>query len=307
MPASSPLSDPGDAARMLPAGRKAELAAFVTELGQVTVARLAERFDVSMDTIRRDLDQLDTDGVLIRTHGGAVSLSAVPRPDTSLDVRARLQIAAKEAIGALAAGLVEDASSVMINAGTTTLALVRHLRDHRDLTIATNSLRLPAEISPRVFRDLYLFGGSVRLSAQATVGIVAFPVAAGESELDMHCDLALIGVGAVSAQSGYSTSNLSEAAMISAMAARASKVAVLADSSKFGRRLFAQIAELGRADYLVTEAAPPADLARALADAGVQVLLPDPSEPAAAPRPRQHDAVDPDDPDDLVDADGTGG
>ncbi|NTW39476.1 MAG: DeoR/GlpR transcriptional regulator [Cellulomonadaceae bacterium] len=274
MPATSPPNDSADLARRLPAGRKADLAAFVAEAGQVTVARLAERFDVSMDTIRRDLDQLDTDGVLIRTHGGAVSLSAVPRSDTGLDVRARLQTAAKETIGALAASLVEDGSSVMINAGTTTLALVRHLRDHRELTIATNSLRIPAEISPTVFRDLYVFGGGVRLSAQATVGMVGFPVAAGDSELAIHCDLALIGVGAVSEQSGYSTSNLSEAAMISAMVSRASKVAVLADSSKFGRRLFAQIAELGRADYLVTETAPPAGLARELEAQGVTVLLP---------------------------------
>ena len=131
-----------DGARRLPAGRKAELAAYVAEVGQVTVARLAKRFDVSADTIRRDLDQLDADGVLIRTHGGAVSLSAFPRPDTGLDVRARVQASAKDRIGALAAGLVPDGASLIVNAGTTTLAAARHLRDHRDLTIATNSLRI---------------------------------------------------------------------------------------------------------------------------------------------------------------------
>src|SRR3954471_20120213 len=104
-----------DGDRRLPAGRKADLAAFVGEVGQVTVANLAERFDVSPDTIRRDLDQLDADGVLIRTHGGAISLQAVPRPDTGLDVRLRLQTTAKDQIGALAAGLVEDGTALMIN------------------------------------------------------------------------------------------------------------------------------------------------------------------------------------------------
>src|SRR2546427_9488709 len=89
-----------------PASRQADLALFVSEKGQVTVTDLASRFDVSPDTIRRDLDQLDADGLLIRTHGGAVSLSAVPRADTGVDVRMRLQAHAKDRIGALAASLV---------------------------------------------------------------------------------------------------------------------------------------------------------------------------------------------------------
>ena len=260
-------------ARRLPAGRKAELAAYVAELGEVTVARLAERFDVSADTIRRDLDQLDSDGVLIRSHGGAISLSAAPRPDTGLDVRARMQASAKDTIGALAAGLIPDGASLLINAGTTTLALTRHLRDHRNLTIATNSLAIPAEIAPKVFRDLYVFGGVVRLSAQATVGPVTFPVMPG-GDADIHCDFALISVGAVSQDRGFSTSNAGEAAMMSEMMARADEVIMLTDSSKFGRRLFAQVAELGRADRLVTDAAPPGDLSEALRTAGVAVLTP---------------------------------
>lgn len=280
MPATPPGTDSVDAARRLPAGRKADLAAYVAEVGQVTVAQLADRFDVSADTIRRDLDQLDADGVLIRTHGGAVSLSAVPRPDTGLDVRVRLQAGAKEAIGAVAAGLVEDGSSLVMNAGTTTLALVRHLRDHRELTIATNNLRIPAEIAPQVYRDLYVFGGGVRASAQATVGPLSFRMAPSGAELDIRSDLALVAVGAVHPESGYSTSNLAEAAMMGEMMDRAARVAVLADSSKLGRRLFAQVAALGRADYLVTDAAPPPDLAAALDAAGVQVLTPDTPRPA---------------------------
>lgn len=273
MSATPTNAEAGTGARRLPAGRKAELAAHVFEAGEVTVAQLAERFDVSPDTIRRDLDQLDADGVLIRTHGGAVSPSALPRPDTGLDVRRRVQTQAKERIGALAATLVEDSAALMINAGTTTLALARHLRDHRDLTVATNSLQLPSEIAPQAFRDLYLFGGSVRLSAQATVGPVVFRSSITGGEVDVQCDLALIAVGAVSADRGFSTSNLAEAVMMREMMARAARVAILADSSKFGRRLFAQVADLGRADYLVTDATPPPDLLRALDVAGVSVMV----------------------------------
>ncbi len=275
MSSLSPSTPEGESRpRRLPAARKADLAGFVTERGEVTVAELAERLGVSIDTIRRDLDELDAEGVLVRTHGGAVSLAAIPRTDRGLDVRLHLQAAEKETIAALAAALVQDGSVVMINAGTTTLAVARALRNHKDLTIATNNLRIPAEISPKAFRDLYVFGGSVRSITQATTGPVSFQVAPGSAELDIRCDLALIAVGAVSSESGYSTSNLGDAAMMSAMMSRAAKVAILADSSKFERRFFAKVGDLNEADYLVTDAAPPPELAEALQAAGVEVVTP---------------------------------
>jgi DeoR family fructose operon transcriptional repressor len=258
--------------RRLPAGRKADLAAFVAESGQVTVAALSEHFGVSIDTVRRDLDQLDREGVLVRTHGGAVSVEG-PRTDRGLDVRLRMQIAEKEAIAKVAAGLVADGSVVMLNAGTTTLAVAHALRDHRELTIATNNLRIPAEISPKAIRDLYVFGGAVRTITQATTGPVAFTMTSGGPEVDIQCDLALIAVGAV-ASTGYSTSNLGDAAMMADMMQRAQHTAILADSTKMGRRLFAQVATLERADYLVTDREPAPELAEALAQAGVQVLTP---------------------------------
>lgn len=267
-------SDTANGGRRLPAGRKAELAAYVSGVGEVTVAQLAERFEVSADTIRRDLDRLDADGVLIRTHGGAISLSGFTKPDSELDVRVRLQAEAKERIGELAAGLVEDNTAIAINSGTTTLALARHLRGHRELTIATNNVRLPQEISPECVRDLYLIGGSVRFISQATVGPVVFGSAENPGDVHIRADLAFIAVGAASIEQGWSTSNLAEAAMMAGMIRRAAKVAVLADSSKFGRQLFARIGPLSDADYLVTERAPEGEFADALAAGGVQVITP---------------------------------
>lgn len=267
------MNSGADRARRLPAGRKADLLAFVGEAGQVTVADLAERFRVSIDTVRRDLDQLDRAGLLIRTHGGAVSIEDGPRTDRGLDVRLRMQTAEKERIATIAADLVEDGSVIMLNAGTTTLAVARALRKHRELTIATNNLRIPGEISPKVFRDLYVFGGAVRTVTQATTGPVVFAMNPGGADVDIQCDLALIAVGAVS-ESGYSTSNLGDAAMMSEMISRAGRTAILADSSKFGRRLFAQVASLEAADYLITDRAPEPELASALAAADVEVLTP---------------------------------
>lgn len=275
-------ADRDDSERQLPAGRKADLAAYVDSVGQVTVAKLAERFEVSADTIRRDLDQLDADGVLVRTHGGAVSIAANQRPDTDLVVRLRLNTAAKEVIGELAAELVDDDSVIIVNGGTTTLAVVRHLRNHRGLTIATNNLRVPAEISPKAFRDLYIFGGAVRSITQATTGPVTFQVGPGGTDVDIRSDLALLGVGAVSASGGYSTSNLGDAAMMAEMIDHAARVAILADSTKFDRRMFAQVAPLARADYLVTDTAPGPELTEALIDAGVKLVAPGSPDRAAS-------------------------
>jgi len=258
--------------RRLPAGRKADLAAYVEQVGEVTVGGLAEHFHVSIDTIRRDLDQLDREGVVIRTHGGAVSAEGQFK-DRALDVRLRLQTEEKEKIARLAAGMIDDGAVVMLNAGTTTLALARALRNHRDLTIATNNLRIPAEIAPSAFRDLYVFGGAVRAITQATTGPVAFMMTPGGPEVDIRCDLALIAVGAID-EAGFSTSNMGDANMMAEMIQRADRTAILADSSKFGRRLFAQVTTLDRADYLVTDAPPSSTFASALAQAEVEVVTP---------------------------------
>jgi DeoR family transcriptional regulator, fructose operon transcriptional repressor len=266
--------DTEDRQRHLPAGRKARLAAYVAETGQVTVGALAERFGVSIDTIRRDLDQLSAEGVLVRTYGGAVSLSTVSRVDRAVDVRLNLQEAEKEKIATLALSLVEDGSTIMINGGTTTLALARKLHNHRDLTVATNNLLVPPALAPAAIRDLYVFGGAVRLTTQATIGPISLRVA-GDTELDIRCDVAFIGVGAVSVDAGYSTSNLGEAAMMRAMMSRAARVAILADSSKFGRRLFAQVSELRSADFLITDTSPSPDLVDALAVNDVELITPE--------------------------------
>jgi DeoR family transcriptional regulator, fructose operon transcriptional repressor len=267
-------ADKQERQRRLPAGRKAQLAAYVAEAGQVTVGELAERFGVSIDTVRRDLDQLSADGVLVRTYGGAVSLSTAFRTDSAVDQRLALLEEEKEQIAVLAAELVQDGSTIMINGGTTTLALARNLRQHRDLTVATNNLLVPGALPPTAIRDVYIFGGAVRTLTLTTIGPVSFRANSG-AELDISCDLALIGVGAVSADAGYTTSNLAEAAMMQEMISRAARVAILADSSKFGRRLFAQVSELGSADYLITDSMPPSDLREALAANRVELITPE--------------------------------
>ncbi|WP_022867160.1 DeoR/GlpR family DNA-binding transcription regulator [Schaalia vaccimaxillae] len=257
----------------LPAGRKAAIIQQVNSLGQVTVATLAQNFNVSLDTIRRDLDQLDTDGALIRTHGGAMSTFAVPWHDTRIDDRLRLQPHQKKAIATLAADLVPDGAVLFINGGSTVLPLIHELANKRELIIATNNLRLASELNPDSCRDLYVFGGHVRVSGQVTIGPITFASSISGTENDIQADLAFIAVGAFD-EKGFSTSNLDEAAMLAQMAERAKHVVILADSSKAGRRLFASIGPLSLADYLITDTSPSPQLCENLRSANVTLLTP---------------------------------
>lgn len=241
----------------------------------MTVAELAAQFGVSTDTIRRDLDRLDSAGLVIRTHGGAVSPDSLPKPDTGLEVRRRVRADAKDVIGRLAAGLVRSGSTAIINSGTTTLAVARHLRDRHDLTIATNNLLLPGELPPECCRNLYMLGGTVKPNDWATIGRVAFVGPEAGADVAVRADLALIGVGGVTLDGGYCTSNIAEAAMMREMMGSANEVVVLVDSSKFSRQLFAHFAPLGTADYLVTDAMPDARYVTALSDHGVTLVTPE--------------------------------
>lgn len=261
----------------IPAGRRSRIADYVAEVGLVTVTSLANRFGISSDTVRRDLDLLASQGAVLRTRGGAMRLTG----SELVEMRKPDQFAAlaKTAVGALAASLVEDDMAIMLNAGLTTVALARNLVGCRGLTVVTNNLLVPPVLPAECCEFAYVLGGETRLSSHSTIGSVSRQLAG--SALDMTCDLALVSVGGVTLERGYSTDDLPEALMIHEMMQRASKVAVLADSTKIGRALFANIGDFGEADYFVTDLDIPADLAGQLAENDVTVLIARNDSPSA--------------------------
>lgn len=252
----------------LPAVRRDRIVGFVETTRQASVHEIAEQFEVSTDTVRRDLTALHKEGKVTRTRGGAVANSLLNSPDRELRIRQMLQEQEKARIGELAAPLIPNAAVVAFNGGTTTLAVARNLTEHRELTVATNNLSIPFEIPPHSVNNLYVFGGDVRFSSQVTVGFTSFPDV--EVPGMVHFDLAIIGVGGVTTE-GFSVSNLGEASMMRQMIRRSTTVVIVTDTTKFNRHQFALVAPLDSAHHLVTDSPPPPDVHEALEAAGVQL------------------------------------
>ena len=253
---------------VLPAKRHVELVQLIRARGQMTVNDLASHFAVSGDTVRRDLDLLADQGLLKRTHGGAVAMDNLVHQDSTFTQRMGTRVPAKRRIARAASRLIGDGETLLINGGSTTKFFAGELVERRNLTVVTNNLGLPSTLPADCFSNVYVLGGEYKADAQVTVGPVGF-VSAGSISVDS----AVIGVGGVTVKEGLTTTVLEECSMILAMICAARRTIVLADASKFGHSSFAHIAPLTRIEVLVTDEPPPADLAQALREARVEVIV----------------------------------
>jgi DeoR family fructose operon transcriptional repressor len=241
--------------------------------GRVSVVDLAERFDVTTETIRRDLDHLESSGALRRVHGGAVGSERASTREPSLAEREQRHGSAKAAIGrrALDALGPDFSGSVFLDAGTTTgavaSALVPRLAGAR-IEVVTHSLTLGHTLAGVPGASLSLVGGRVRGLTAAAVGADTVRAIGA-----LRPDVAFIGTNGVSAGFGLSTPDPDEAAVKRAIVQSARRVVVVADADKLGAELLVGFAPLSDVDVLVTDAAPDAELAAALADAEVEVWL----------------------------------
>ena len=234
--------------------------------GRVDVNALAEAFDVTAETIRRDLTGLERRGVLRRVHGGAIP---VERLSIELPVNERFDINAveKERIAKAALEQLPDGGSIIIDAGTTTVRFAEMLPLERSFTVVTHALPIAAMLAERTNLTLHLVGGQVRPGTLAAVGSWA------ERDLAaVFADVAFVGTNGVSAARGLTTPDLAEAAVKNALIRSARRTVVLADHSKFGRDEFAQVAELTDIDTIITDSEVDADMAREIEDEGPEVI-----------------------------------
>jgi len=249
--------------------RQQAIASLVMSQGRASVAELAQAYDVTTETVRRDLAVLDKAGVLRRVHGGAVPVRALHLVEPGVGERETTRSEHKDAIAAAATEFFPlGGASVLMDAGTTTARIAAQLPADRDLVVVTNSVPIAARLAGMPSVSLQLLGGRVRGLTQAAVGEHTLRV------LDtLRVDIAFIGTNAVSVRHGLSTPDSDEAAVKRAMVRAANYVVVAADSSKIGREDLVSFAPISSVDTLITDSEITAADREQLIESGVEVVV----------------------------------
>jgi len=244
--------------------------------GECSVGLLARQCGVSDMTIRRDLALLARHGKVLRTHGGATVGEKVLFEFQFLQ-RSQVNESAKQGIARAASRVVQDGQSVLMDSGTTTLALAAQLRARRNLTVITTSLPVAATLQHAAGVKVLLLGGFVRHDSPDLVGALT------EGNLEtLQADLAFIGADGIDLKGGIYNQSPEVARMLGKMAAAAGSVYVVADSSKVGRTALVRFGHLARWGGLITDARLTRTQAAALRRAGVKLTLA-PSKPEDSP------------------------
>ena len=258
--------------------RQSEILNIARAFGRVMVDDLARRFEVSAQTIRKDLNDLCDQRSLTRIHGGAIIASGVE----NLAYEARRFVAAEEkkAIGAAAAAQIPNGCSLFINIGTTTEEVASALTSHEDLLVITNNLNVAMLLyrHPRI--EVIVAGGAVRRADGAVIGSTAISLIG-----QFKVDYAIIGASAIDEEGALLDFDYREVQAAQAIIANARSVMLVADSTKLRRSAPVRIAHLSQIQTFVTDAALPAGIASICQHRGIEVI-------EAMPKP----AVDIDEP-----------
>ncbi len=233
----------------------------------VRISELAQRFNVSTETVRRDFDALSGDGLISRAHGGASAPAQGHYP--SLDERTSARLEQRERIGMRAATLIQEGETVMIDSGSTTIEMARALAYlGTDCTVITNSIPVAMTLGHGTVQIL-LCSGEYLATESATIGTETL-----EFLSRFNVDRCMIGASGFSAE-GPSETVPGFAAVKRLMLTRAAKRHLLIDSEKFGRRGLAQVGDIGGLDSIITDTIPAGDLLNAIKSAEVEILCPE--------------------------------
>jgi DeoR/GlpR family transcriptional regulator of sugar metabolism len=232
--------------------------------GRLVARELAVELGVSEDSVRRDLRELAAAGLCQRVYGGALPVSPAIADYAG---RESVEPASKERVAATAARLVEPGTTVLLDGGTTALAVVRALPLDLSATVVTHSPTVAAALVDHRDVEVFLLGGRLFKHSLVTCGAAAVEAAQG-----VTADLFLLGVTGVHHQAALTTGDADEAAMKRALSRRAADTYVLASAEKIGAASRFRVLDLAEVTAVITDADPDSPAARDLADAGVALL-----------------------------------
>ncbi|KAJ57102.1 hypothetical protein ACMU_01015 [Actibacterium mucosum KCTC 23349] len=259
-PSSSPLKTPAQGSE-----RQAQIAEIVRDQGEAKVDDLANLFQVSAQTIRKDINAMCKNGLLRRVHGGVELARANAQ---HYDLRRILNFAAKKKVGQAAAKLIPDDVTLAVSIGTTPELAVGCLEQHHGLQIFTNNLH--AALTAHMFgtAQVTIAGGRLRSSEADIVGSSAVSFFEG-----YRFDIGLFGVAAVSADGALLDLSEADVHAREAITRNAAKTILVLDSTKFGRRAHACSGHVTKVDHVVCETRPPAAICEMLLEAGVNLII----------------------------------
>ncbi|WP_372727463.1 DeoR/GlpR family DNA-binding transcription regulator [Nocardioides sp.] len=245
------------------------MAQLILERGRLSVADLAAQYDVTTETVRRDLSTLERMGLVKRVHGGAVPANALAMMESGLVERDSARTEEKQRIALAAVDLLPGpGSAILMDAGSTTAKLAALLPRDRRLTVITHAVPVAARLAGSAQIELHLLPGRVRPTTQAAVG--ADTVAALDH---LRVDVAFVGANGLTEAHGLSTPDEQEAATKRAMVASAHRVIALVDASKIGVESSRRFASLAEIDVLITDSSISEDQRRMLTEAGIEVVV----------------------------------
>lgn len=235
----------------------------------IFVKDLSEEFGVSEVTIRNDLEQLEGKKLLIRARGGAMSFKHEVSFDLHLGEKHKINMSEKARIGKMAAKLISDSDTVIIDSGTTTLEIIKNLQPTLiNVTVITNALNIANQLISNQNITLIVPGGVLRKNSLSLIGPLA------EKNLtNFHVDKVFIGVDGFDTMKGITTPNMEEAYLNQIMIDIASEVIVVADSSKFLRKSLAFICKIDRIDTVITDSGILEIDKKRLEDANIKVII----------------------------------
>ena len=251
---------------MLIEERRQYIVGLAEKNGRVLVEELSEFFGISRITIRKDLDHLQSRGLLQRTHGGALPGNGA-LSDPSLQEKEGRHSDEKLRIADAAADLVQEGQCVLLDSGTTTTAIAQALKRFSRLTIITNAVNIAAELSVTDF-EVLLTGGSLRKNSFSLVGPLA-----EEMLRDMHADILFLGVDGFDLHVGLTTPNLMESRVNRAMVKASSMVVAVCDSTKFNRRSLSRIVDASMIHHVITDKNLPAETAKGMRALKIKLTL----------------------------------
>lgn len=231
----------------MPVGfRQAEIVEIAARDGKVTVEGLAEHFSVTLQTIRRDLTELDQEGLLNRVHGGAMPTSGTN--NFAYEDRRSLQTEAKDRIARACAASIPNSSSVFLNIGTSTEAVAERLVQHENLLVVTNNLNVANILAKSPGIEIFVTGGTVRRSDGGLIGQLAV-----DTINNFKFDYAVIGCSALDLDGEVLDFDVQEVGVSQAIVARSRTTYLVADHSKFERTAPARICSLDQLDGFFTD------------------------------------------------------